>query len=50
MQSKPASAYNLQIFFYPIHGCRAIGFFEGLVENGFALEARHLRDPFDGRG
>ena len=42
--------FKLQILFNPIHRRRPMFFLKGLVENGFALKAGHLRDPFDGRG
>ena len=50
MLPNPVSAFNLQILLYPIHRRRPIFLLEGLVENGFALKAGHLRDSFDGRG
>ena len=49
MRSNHGLAFKLQILLNPIHRRRPIGFLESLVENGFALEAGHLRDSLDGR-
>ena len=44
------SFYSLQILLDPVCGGHPILFFEGSVEDGFAFEARALRDALDGGG
>ena len=44
------SFYSLQILLDPLRRGHAIFLFEGGVEDGFALEARALRDALDGGG
>ena len=41
--------YFLQILLDPLGGGHPVLLPEGSIENGFALEARALRDTFDGR-